>query len=560
MSNTNEDRLDEELSNNEAYRQSLLDLIPTFESFENHKENIQPLRQGRRATVLAALFSADPEERDTALQRCHENFDRQLESIDDHDDPLSVYVNYIQFTMEMYPQGNNEESNLVALLHEATKRFENSERYKSDPRYLNVWIQYTRHVEEPKEIYLLLMQKGIGQKLTRYYEEYADYYERRGKYEEAKQVYDYGIQCNAEPLRRLERNRQRFTARMEQRRKLGISTTHVSRSREQRQNLERTGHRTMLGHRLDGPSGGSVPTHVYNAIQSQSSSGVSAALQRPFGNGAPRRSPPTSGGFSVFVDAVPSTEAFAAIRPLPTETSTSRSSDTLNLFPAKRRENMPVVSKFAGTTLPMKHYSPPKIEKFQVYRDKGDGEDAQDTPRFTNDSTVEQLRHVSTSYRFYKRFDVDPDPAILVAWLEDMKSKFISSTNSKGQPEYIAAIKTWLEDEGNTENEISFEELRANQKRYKTKRDEQELAVRFNQYRQDHQKADTMPTAQYTTETLAAMEIVNEMFQPNKGKGRARDEEEDSDSIWIPGAVKIKRTKISNENEDVQDSRKPQPE
>ncbi|KAF7732872.1 hypothetical protein EC973_000148 [Apophysomyces ossiformis] len=558
MSNTDEDRLDEELLNNEEYRQSLLDLIPSFDSFENHKENIQPLKQGRRATVLAALFSADQQERDKALQRCHENFDSQLESIDDHDDPLSVYVNYIRFTMEMYPQGNNEESNLVNLLHEATRRFENSERYRTDLRYLNVWMQYAKHVEEPKEIYLLLMQKGIGQKLARFYEEYADYYERRGKYEEAKQVYDYGIQNNAEPLKRLERNRQRFMNRMEQRRKLGQPATPVSRSREQRQNLERTGQRTMLGHRLDGPSSPSVPAHVYNAIQSQSlpsssSSNPSATSQRPFGNSSPRKSPPTGGGFTVFIDAPPSTEPYASIRPPSSEKPSSRSSDTLNLFPSKRRENMPVVSKFAGTTLPMRNYAPPKIERFKVYCDK-EAEGSQL-------NSVEISQNMVSGYAFYQRYNTAQDPAATKAWFEQMKPKFIESTDSKGRIEYIAAIKEQLGNEGITGVEVSFEELRASQKRYQIKpAEEDELLKRFQKYKQKQDKPESQPTAQYTTETLAAMRIVNEMFQPDKRKEHNTDEE-DGDSIWIPGAIKIKRTKISNENDDdVEHNNEPQSE
>lgn len=158
-------------------RRRIIASLPEFTSFEDHKENILPLRQGRSAGDLVTYFQMDPETREVSLQEGHESFRRELEKIDELDDPLDVYIRYINWTMKMYPQGQNQESDLVGLLYEVTDRFKNREQYKEDIRYLKCWIQYAEYLDNPSQMYSFLMQNSIGQTLALFYEAYARFLE-----------------------------------------------------------------------------------------------------------------------------------------------------------------------------------------------------------------------------------------------------------------------------------------------------------------------------------------------------------------------------------------------
>ncbi|KAI9315625.1 Mad3/BUB1 homology region 1-domain-containing protein, partial [Dichotomocladium elegans] len=183
------------------------------EAFEGEKENVLPRRQGRRAIDLIAAFNTDPEERQEEISLGHEKFAREIENEEELDDPLDVYLRYIDWTESIYPQGHNQGSDLLGLLEHTTQRFQNHTQYKNDARYLQCWLQYVQFADQPNEIYQLLIKKGIGQELALFYESYANYLERRGRLKEAGDIYRAGIDREARPLRRLQRHYEAFQNR-----------------------------------------------------------------------------------------------------------------------------------------------------------------------------------------------------------------------------------------------------------------------------------------------------------------------------------------------------------
>src|SRR5688572_7728401 len=90
-------------------------IIPEFSSFEHQKENIFPLREGRKASSLSLVFGNDSSSRQAGLEVGHAKFRAELEKIHELDDPFDVYNQYIKWTMENYPQGQNPQSNLIQL-------------------------------------------------------------------------------------------------------------------------------------------------------------------------------------------------------------------------------------------------------------------------------------------------------------------------------------------------------------------------------------------------------------------------------------------------------------
>lgn len=173
--------MDPDIIMTDEERRRLIESIPQIGDVDACKENIQPRRKGRSIAALRSLFETTPTDRESMLKAGHCKFEEEIASLDEQDDPLQTYLNYIEWTIQMYPQGQTADSNLIGLLRDATDKFKNDRRYKHDPRYLKIWIEYANCVNEPKEIFLYLMKQGIGQTLTLFYEEYADYYEKLNK-------------------------------------------------------------------------------------------------------------------------------------------------------------------------------------------------------------------------------------------------------------------------------------------------------------------------------------------------------------------------------------------
>lgn len=164
----------------EDTRKRLIDSIPKVGDIDSCKENIQPYRKGRSMSALTTLMGSHAE-REAALQQGHEQFREQLKHLDEQDDPLQTYISYIEWTIQMYPEGPKSQSNLLWLLEDATTQFSDDARYRADPRFLKIWLEYAKHSEHRKSVYLHLMENNIGQELALFYEDYAAYYEQLEK-------------------------------------------------------------------------------------------------------------------------------------------------------------------------------------------------------------------------------------------------------------------------------------------------------------------------------------------------------------------------------------------
>lgn len=187
-----------------------------FTDFEKQKENIQPLKQGRSAKMLSLYLSQDADKLKNENQA---RFEEQLRTLDDADDPLHVYVNYIQWIENAYSSGH---SPLLKVVEQAVRQFKNDARYKNDARFLKLWLIVAHQAKEPIDVFKYLSINGIGSHLSLYYEEYATLLERMGKYDcfikyrnkDAMDIYKYGIQKVAQPLERLKRKFGEFQKRM----------------------------------------------------------------------------------------------------------------------------------------------------------------------------------------------------------------------------------------------------------------------------------------------------------------------------------------------------------
>jgi checkpoint serine/threonine-protein kinase len=207
-----------------AGRDELID----FSILENSKENIQQLPGGRSARQLAAVLSPRPgtasseptlEETKTLNDAIRQEYEIELQSVGDSDDPLDIYDRYVKWTLNAYPSAQaTPQSQLLPLLERATKAFLTSAHYKNDPRYLKLWLHYIRFFSDaPRETFAFLARHSIGETLGLYYEEFAGWLEGAGRWIQADEVYQLGIEREARPAERLTRKYQQFRQRYDAR-------------------------------------------------------------------------------------------------------------------------------------------------------------------------------------------------------------------------------------------------------------------------------------------------------------------------------------------------------
>lgn len=203
------------------------DLID-FDIIESQKENIQSLPGGRSARTLATLFSPSPlhklstptpSDTKNLNDAIRQEYEAELLTIAESDDPLDIYDRYVRWTLDAYPSAQaTPASQLLSLVERATKAFLNSAQYKNDPRYLKLWISYIRFFSDtPRETFAFLARHNIGDGLALFYEEFAAWLEGAGRWMQAEEIFKLGIDREARPAPRLLRKYTEFQERFSQR-------------------------------------------------------------------------------------------------------------------------------------------------------------------------------------------------------------------------------------------------------------------------------------------------------------------------------------------------------
>ncbi|KAG0598863.1 hypothetical protein M758_12G106700 [Ceratodon purpureus] len=128
-------------------------------------------------------------------------------------DPLEPYLRCIKWLKEMTPPGSVQVV-LQEVLEVAAKTFVTDKRYKSDLRYLKVWIQYADCCVDRGGIFPYLEANGIGLEHGLFYEAYAMLLESSRDYAKADYVFQVGISRGAQPVDRVILMYNNFRSRM----------------------------------------------------------------------------------------------------------------------------------------------------------------------------------------------------------------------------------------------------------------------------------------------------------------------------------------------------------
>ncbi|KAK9928529.1 hypothetical protein M0R45_025661 [Rubus argutus] len=184
----------------------------TGNEWELFKENVRPLKRGRKVEILNDALKAQT---DNQLRKSlFDQRRRLIQAIDEYegDDPLQPWLECIKWVQEAFPPGGDF-SGLVVIYEQCVRTFWHSDRYKDDLRYLKVWLEYAENCADPEVIFSFLHANEIGKTHSEFYISYALLMESKNKVKAANELLNLGISRNAQPIEKLSDAFRKFLAR-----------------------------------------------------------------------------------------------------------------------------------------------------------------------------------------------------------------------------------------------------------------------------------------------------------------------------------------------------------
>jgi hypothetical protein len=208
--------------------------VVNFSEWEGSKENIQPLKRGRKASELRKAFAPlqtierNEESEEPPPHRilhdptivCFNNHNNKIKlSIEreqweqkilslqqqqyHEEDPLKTWMDYLTWIEDNYPS-LDKASQFVNVLQRCTREFVNHPRYINDRRYLLLWLRYADTCNDPIDVYTYLHTNAIGVDHADLYISWAQVLEDRKDFRAADSVLERGLNRGAQPLKRLQ--------------------------------------------------------------------------------------------------------------------------------------------------------------------------------------------------------------------------------------------------------------------------------------------------------------------------------------------------------------------
>ena len=135
---------------------------------------------------------------------------RLLNDLEDADDPLQLFLDYIQF---LTAKGSSP-SLVTSITERCLNYILSIQTYQNDPRFLDLWISYVHSFKSDRKkqlaVYKFMFRHHVGLKLSKFYETFAELLTSIGETKLASLVFERGIAENAWPYRRLVRHSEEF--------------------------------------------------------------------------------------------------------------------------------------------------------------------------------------------------------------------------------------------------------------------------------------------------------------------------------------------------------------
>ncbi|CAJ0574036.1 unnamed protein product, partial [Mesorhabditis spiculigera] len=173
-------------------------VVELSHEWEICRENIRPLRQGRRiAAINEALAGANPQK--NAQIRAKEKFDEITQLANESEDPLQCYLEYIRWFDESFPFGRQKL--FYEYLWKIITSYAKDPRYINDDRMLKVWDKLAEN-SLGNGWKIFQHANTIGSLLTSapFYVRWAKLFELANSISEARKVYRRARANHAAPI------------------------------------------------------------------------------------------------------------------------------------------------------------------------------------------------------------------------------------------------------------------------------------------------------------------------------------------------------------------------
>ena len=170
-------------------------------SWEEQKENIQPIPQGRKIEALmSALTLVDSNKnKQRVLDSRREQFDRDIEeNKDDFDRQLDLWYQYIDWLEQNVPEGGKI-SGLTNAIEQCIEVYYNRKEFKQDERLFEIFMKFKRFCDEPIEIFGFMYANSICNLLAQFYLNWSWQYEIRKNMKRAEDLLKLGTKNLASP-------------------------------------------------------------------------------------------------------------------------------------------------------------------------------------------------------------------------------------------------------------------------------------------------------------------------------------------------------------------------
>lgn len=175
-----------------------------FDELEDDKENYSYQRKGRSVSLISQLKTTSKTSDESSKNEYWKQILNQISLVDD---PLSLFVEYIEIeSHKIMSDWTLKRSNLLEIVELCLLYCQRFDRYKNDPKYLNVWLDYCSNfysTEDQINIFYYMYRSDICVELSDFYSYFTDIFVLLERYFEAYQVLNLGIQANAKPEKQL---------------------------------------------------------------------------------------------------------------------------------------------------------------------------------------------------------------------------------------------------------------------------------------------------------------------------------------------------------------------
>ncbi|KAI8905667.1 hypothetical protein DFJ77DRAFT_435375 [Powellomyces hirtus] len=182
--------------------------ILSMDDLEHHKENLQPVSTGRKASTLAKIYSSTSTSTPESIESERLALETALESaISANTATVGDFHSYLLFLQQHYPAGHPD---FRSYLETGVRLFKRDVACRDDPRILWMWMQVVRFASEPVAVFKYMSVNEIANGLAAYYIEYAALMVVMKRWEEADEIFRLGINRHAAPLDKLKQKYEDF--------------------------------------------------------------------------------------------------------------------------------------------------------------------------------------------------------------------------------------------------------------------------------------------------------------------------------------------------------------